>query len=235
MKFCTQNPLATALVASLMFAGGTALAQDKGSDAIVGEKGRQGKVDGRLGARPSIAAGLPPHVSRMLQQSSPAVRYRTPALKLQLLAPEMLAAPPTPQDLGAPFRLEPGSVPTSERRWYVVNAAEFGSGQDNFGLLSDRSAPGLAGKFGLTFRVEPGYRYLVDCAVSQASEMAVSHTGLGQTTNESSLPVNAGFVSLISPPVRAQGTAWIEFKALRASSAAWRWRGCEITPLRSSA
>lgn len=233
MKHCMQDPFAKILAVSLVLAAGAAYAQDKGSEGIIGEKRPQGSVDGRQG-RPALAANLPPHVSRMLQQSSPAVRYRSPALKLQLLPPEMLAAAPTAQDLGAPFRLEPGSTPASDRRWYVVNAAEFGSGQDNFGLLSDRSAPGLAGKFGLTFRVEPGFRYLVDCAVAQVSEMSVSHTGFGQATNESSLPVNAGFVSLISPPVRSPGTAWIEFKALRAQSAAWRWRGCEITPLRAS-
>lgn len=38
-----------------------------------------------------------------------------------------------------------------------------------------------------------------------ASEMAVSHTGFGQTANEARMPVNSGFVSLVSPPVRAGG------------------------------
>ena len=240
MKLAIKTPLANILLASLVLASGGALAQKQGSQAVVGEKGQQEVVGekgreaaGRQTARPGAMATLPPEVSRMLQQPPSSVRFRAPALKLQQLPPDVLAANPTARDLGAPFRLEPGSVPAPDRRWYVVNAAEFGSGQDTIGLLNDRGAPGLAGKFGLTFRVEPGYRYLVDCAVAQASEMAVTHTGFGQAANQAATPVNSGFVSLISPQVRAAGTAWIEFKALRTQSAAWRWRGCEVTPLRS--
>lgn len=218
----------------LAVACGGAAAQKQGNDAIVGEKGQDAIVGEKREARPATAT-MPPEVSRMMLQSGAAVRFRPPALKLKQLPPEVLAAQPTAQDLGTPFRLEPSTNPAGDRRWYVVNAAEWGSGQDNVGLLSDASAPRLAGKFGLTFRVEPGFRYLVDCAVTHATEMAVSHTGFGQTANEARTPVNTGFVSLISPPVRTGGTAWIEFKAMRAQSAAWRWRGCEVTPLRSSA
>lgn len=229
-----KTPVVNMLAIALAVACGGAAAQKQGNDAIVGEKGRDAIVGEKREARPATAT-IPPEVSRMMQRSGAAVRFRPSALKLQQLPPEVLAARPTAQDLGAPFRLEPSTNPTGDRRWYVVNAAELGSGQDNIGLLSDSSAPRLAGKFGLTFRVEPGFRYLVDCAVAHASEMAVSHTGFGQTANEARMPVNSGFVSVISPPVRAGGTAWIEFKALRAQSAAWRWRGCEVTPLRSSA
>lgn len=70
---------------------------------------------------------------------------------------DILAAQPTAQDMGAPFRFDPSTNPAGDRRWYVVNAAEVGSGQDNIGRLGDSSAPRLAGKFGLTFRVEPGF------------------------------------------------------------------------------
>jgi hypothetical protein len=228
-----KAPVVNLLAIALTVACGGVAAQKQGSDAIVGEKGRDAIVGEKREARP--AAALPPEVSRMMQRSGVAVRFRAPALKLQQLPPEVLAAQPTAQDLGAPFRFDPSANPAGDRRWYVVNAAEMGSGQDNVGLLSDSSAPRLAGKFGLTFRVEPGFRYLVDCAVVHAWEMAVSHTGFGQTANEVRMPVNSGFVSLVSPPVRSGGTAWIEFKAMRAQGAAWRWRGCEVTPLRSSA
>jgi hypothetical protein len=237
-------PIARLLVIALAASAGNAMAQQQGSDAVVGEKGRPagkavvGEKGRQASGQPSQqargTATIPANVSQILQQpAKTVVRFRTPALKLQQLPPEVLASQVKAQDLGTPFRIEPGTVPTEGRRWYVVNAAEFGSGQDTIGLLNDRSAPSLSGKFGLTFRVEPGYRYLVDCAVPQASEMAVSHTGLGQAANGASTPVNSGIVSVVSPTVSSAGTAWIEFKALRTQSAVWRWRGCEITPLRS--
>ena len=89
------------------------------------------------------------------------------------------------------------------------------------------------GRFGLVFPVQAGYRYLVDCAVAGASEFELSHTGFGQTAEGARTAANSGLVSFVSAPVRDGGRGWIEFKAVRTQSAAWQWRGCEITPLRA--
>lgn len=199
---------------------------------VVGEKGIIGEKS--RGARQAPALAIPADISRLLQQPGATVRFRPAAAKLRQLPPDVLAAQPAAADLGVPFRIEPATLPQSSRRWYASNVADVASGMDRVDLSNDATSPGKAGRFGLVFAVQPGYRYLVDCAVGRASEFTVSHTGLGPAANEARVSANGGLVSLVSAPVRAAGNAWVEFKATRTQSAAWDWRGCEITPLRSA-
>lgn len=229
----------------LLGAGFAAHAQSTGTEGIIGEKGASQKgsaapvqrVITPLGVKqpaqgqPAAIQALPPELARRVKQGATGPMYRPTAAKLKQLPADVGKLQSA--DVGAPFRIGPGTPLGAGQDW-TASYASFSNAAGPAYVFSDDRFGQLVGRVGISFQARPGYRYLIDCAVAEAQEfevrMVVPESTL-QTTRET---VSAGLVSVVTPPVTTAGMVALGLRASRNQLAFWDWHGCEVTPLRAS-